>query len=563
MAFFRRVTTNAAGIKSGAVRNDNGAATAAAAAATTLAHQNLINRETELGQGHDSGSYKSIANKIIYRDGTWSRANAVVMGRKTWDSIPKRFRPLKDRVNVIITSRKGLGSDRDGGSSKLEQAQRVNGEDEQRNKYDAETKHEREPVLIAASLEEGLRLLQDFRYKRRDNDDGGGDDDTELPVGGGRSKQIRASEEGEREIQGESTYPKTFIIGGSQVYQAALNLLNPSTSSSIPDSNSTNPLLAPASTSSPRPSPSCSSSRTKALPPSSNRRSNSNSHANPNPNSNSNSNFVPNPPPITLRILQTQVRKKLTDERSETKTRDGQLGEAQVDTNSDTIASSIPNKDVNITNSANHNPTSAGVSSIQGSFFQCDTFFPVDPGSNLVGRADDAPRPRGGERGEREEKREEEEGEEEERTEEEEKSKRSAPTLNDVESQTPMKEAGETAGGWRKASAAEIEEWIGIELPQRAGAGAEYFHNQSWDGSQSQSQAESIAKEEERVERRRRRRRSEKEKGKKQKREHNSNNNNNDQKEKEEEEDRWVEDENGECQIRVLGFESNYYYYVT
>lgn len=25
------------------------------------------------------------------------------MGRKTWDSIPPRFRPLKDRINIVIT----------------------------------------------------------------------------------------------------------------------------------------------------------------------------------------------------------------------------------------------------------------------------------------------------------------------------------------------------------------------------------------------------------------------------------------------------------------------------
>jgi dihydrofolate reductase len=30
--------------------------------------------------------------------------NAVVMGRKTWESIPIQNRPLKDRINVILTS---------------------------------------------------------------------------------------------------------------------------------------------------------------------------------------------------------------------------------------------------------------------------------------------------------------------------------------------------------------------------------------------------------------------------------------------------------------------------
>lgn len=33
-----------------------------------------------------------------------SASNAVVMGRRTWESIPARFRPLRDRINVVLTT---------------------------------------------------------------------------------------------------------------------------------------------------------------------------------------------------------------------------------------------------------------------------------------------------------------------------------------------------------------------------------------------------------------------------------------------------------------------------
>jgi dihydrofolate reductase len=37
-----------------------------------------------------------------------TKRNAVVMGRKTWQSIPPAFRPLRNRINVVISRNPNL-----------------------------------------------------------------------------------------------------------------------------------------------------------------------------------------------------------------------------------------------------------------------------------------------------------------------------------------------------------------------------------------------------------------------------------------------------------------------
>lgn len=53
----------------------------------------------------------------VTSDSPAGKMNAVVMGRKTWESIPPKFRPLKGRMNIVISNNKdylkyvnGLGS---------------------------------------------------------------------------------------------------------------------------------------------------------------------------------------------------------------------------------------------------------------------------------------------------------------------------------------------------------------------------------------------------------------------------------------------------------------------
>jgi dihydrofolate reductase len=79
------------------------------------------------------------------------KQNAVVMGRRTWESIPPKFRPLPGRINVVLTRSASDGS--------------------------AQTQYPGE-VLVSTSLDHALSLLASEEH--------GGNVETVFVIGGGQ-----------------------------------------------------------------------------------------------------------------------------------------------------------------------------------------------------------------------------------------------------------------------------------------------------------------------------------------------------------------------------------------
>ena len=76
------------------------------------------------------------ANGVIGKDGglPWhlpedmahfkrlTSGHPVIMGRKTWDSLPPRFRPLPERLNIVVTRQTGWRADGALGAASLQDA---------------------------------------------------------------------------------------------------------------------------------------------------------------------------------------------------------------------------------------------------------------------------------------------------------------------------------------------------------------------------------------------------------------------------------------------------------
>jgi len=118
-------------------------------------------RRVTVGGGDDDGDISS---------GKKKKKNAVIMGLKTWESIPQKFRPLKGRINVVLTRQSS---------------------DE--FKVDADGCGD---VLVASSLQDASAKLESWA-----NDSQGGSS---------------CSNDGGEEVG------TVFVIGGEQVYRDAI-----------------------------------------------------------------------------------------------------------------------------------------------------------------------------------------------------------------------------------------------------------------------------------------------------------------------------------------------------
>ncbi|KAI9260133.1 dihydrofolate reductase [Sporodiniella umbellata] len=70
----------------------------------------IVATTEERGIGYEGGLNWRLPEDMAYFKkatiGSGGYENVVIMGRKTWESIPSRFRPMQERVNMVISRNK-------------------------------------------------------------------------------------------------------------------------------------------------------------------------------------------------------------------------------------------------------------------------------------------------------------------------------------------------------------------------------------------------------------------------------------------------------------------------
>lgn len=132
--------------------------------------------------------------------------NAVIMGRKTWESIPPKLRPLVGRVNIVISSR-GLAGDGDAGGNGDLKGQSLG--------------EKIEGPWVTGNMQDALRVVDE--YGRSDceqlvhDTDSAGRDRSCVNDQGTHSRRASL-------LNHVVDINNVFIIGGSSLYSSCLTL---------------------------------------------------------------------------------------------------------------------------------------------------------------------------------------------------------------------------------------------------------------------------------------------------------------------------------------------------